>query len=205
MIVAGCATVEDGVVLNRIPERGVYHKVREGETLWKIAKIYNTDLDAIVRSNNIPNVAQIEKNQLIFIPGADKVVELPAGKDDLKKNEFSWPVQGKVLFYFNQAKQSYLKDGIGIQAAEGEMVLASREGRVIFSDYLSGYAYTVIIDHADGFCSVYSQNSNLLVSLNQYVLKGTPIAQIGKNGDLAFLHFEIRKNALPNNPLHYLP
>ena len=49
---------------------GVYHKVDKGETLWRIAKTYDVSVADIVSSNNIPNVAQIEKNQLIFIPGA---------------------------------------------------------------------------------------------------------------------------------------
>ena len=58
-------------------QRGIYHKVQKGETFWRIAKAYQVDIDDIVRSNNIPNVARIEENQLIFIPRAERVVPIP--------------------------------------------------------------------------------------------------------------------------------
>jgi lipoprotein NlpD len=185
-------------------QKGIYHKVKDGETLWRIAQTYNVGIDEIVRSNNIPNAAHIEKNQLLFIPDADRARDA-APVEDTRKNEFAWPLKGKVISYFSQQSDSYLSNGIGIAASEGETVRASRAGRVVFADHLSGYAYTVILDHNDGYHSIYSQNSNVLVKPGDQVLKGDPLAQVGRNGDLAFLHFAIRKNARPDNPLYYLP
>ena len=63
----------------------------------------------------------------------------------------------------------------------------------------------MILDHEDDFWTVYSQNSKLLVGLNDRVMQGNPIAQLGKSGDLAYLHFEVRKKAVADNPLYYLP
>ena len=85
------------------------------------------------------------------------------------------------------------------------MVKAARTGRVVFADYLSGYGYTVILDHLDGLYSVYARNSKLLVKLGELVLRNRNIAQIGRSGNLAYLHFQIRKKSIEDNPLYYLP
>ena len=67
------------------------------------------------------------------------------------------------------------------------------------------YGNTVILDHLDGYFTVYSNNARILVNLGDVVLKGKEIAQIGRRNDLAALHFEIRRNSIEDNPLYYLP
>jgi len=123
-------------------------------------------------------------------------------KPDLNSREFEWPIRGRVVGYFGDRKNGITTKGINIAANEGDRVLASRSGRVVFADYLSGYAYTVILDHEDGFLSVYSQNEKLSVKLGETVTKGMPISQVGSKGHL---YFEIRRNTLSENPLYYLP
>ncbi len=208
LLTSGCKTTPEIIPPVVKPagghEKGVYHKVLPGETIWRIAKTYNVTIDDIIKSNNIPNVAQIEKGQLILIPGAERVKSIalsPMKKD----TDFIWPVKGKILSYFGDHKGSISKKGIDIQSSEGDTVCASRSGTVVFADYLSGYAYTVILDHTDGYFSVYSNNLKLLVNLNDSVEQGKPVAQVGKSGDLAFLHFQIRKDAVADNPLFFLP
>ena len=98
-----------------------------------------------------------------------------------------------------------INKGIDIQANGSDTVCAARAGRVVFADHLNGYGLTAIIDHSDGYYTVYSQNEKLNVKLNDIIPQGQPIAQLGKNGELASLHFEIRKNATADNPLYYLP
>lgn len=207
--VSGCVTVEtqeEASVRKYIrPERkGIYHKVKKGETLWRIAKTYDVPIKDIIRTNNIPKTAKIERNQLVFIPGADAVQEIYVDEDKTQ-NEFIWPVQGKVVGYFHQRREGRVNKGIDIRAQEGDMVKAARTGRVVFADYLSGYGYTVILDHLDGLYSVYARNAKLLVKLDEYVLKNKEIAQIGRSSDLAYLHFQIRKKSVEDNPLYYLP
>ena len=63
----------------------------------------------------------------------------------------------------------------------------------------------MILDHADGFYTVYANNAKLLVKVNEYAAKGRPVALIGKREQLAYLHFEIRRNSVEDNPLYYLP
>jgi len=202
----GCVTIPPPPpTASLIPKKGVYHKVNPGETLWRIAKTYGVTINQLIKSNNIPNGAYIEKGQLLFIPGAESIRAIILNHDP-KDNEFVWPVKGKVILYFGDRKGAVVNKGIHIQANEGDTVCASRAGKVVFADYLDGYGYTIILSHEDGFYSVYSQNSKLLVGLNDYIPRGNPIAQVGQSGgQLAFLHFEIRKNAKADNPLYYLP
>jgi len=121
------------------------------------------------------------------------------------KNDFIWPIKGKVIRYFHERYGNVVNKGIGIKARVGDEVKAARTGRVVFADYLSGYGYTVILDHSDGFHSVYANNSKLFVKLGELVLKNTALARVGYNRNLAYVHFQIRKKSIEDNPLYYLP
>ena len=187
------------------PERvGIYHKVRRGETIWRIAKVYEISINDVIETNNIPNAAQVDENQLVFIPGAYAEKEIVLDTKESEK-EFIWPVKGKVIKYFQVKNGSQINKGIDIKTHEGEGVKASRSGKVVFVDYLSGYGNTVILDHLDGYFTVYSNNATLLVRLGDKVSKGKEISQVGRRNDLAALHFEIRRNSIEDNPLYYLP
>lgn len=184
---------------------GIYHKVQKKETIWRIAKAYDVTIDDIVRSNNIPDIAEIEVNQLVFIPGADEVKAIHI--DDAEtKDDFVWPLQGKVIHYFRQKlKDGVVSPGIDIKAQRGELVRAARSGKVVLADYVPGQAYTVVIDHQDGYYSVYAKNAKIMVELGDYVFKHDPIARVGEHDRLAYLHFQIRKKDKGDNPLYYLP
>ncbi len=204
----GCApTVRsvDAPVTMAKKGQGVYHTVQRGQTLWRIAQNYQVSIDEIIRINKIPDAARLEEGQLLFIPGVSEVKAVPAKKTDPDKKEFAWPVKGQVVHYFNQHKQGLSHKGIAIKVPPGEPVKASREGRVVFADYLCGYTYTLILDHLDGFHSVYSLNSKMLVKVGDYVFKGDQIALAGSQGRETLLYFEIRKKGQANNPLYYLP
>ena len=98
--------------------------------------------------------------------------------------------------------------GVDIQAAEGTHVRAARGGKVTFiHENLPGFGKTVIIDHEDGFASVYAYVSQILVSAGQRVSQKDVIARVGSTGRtrVAALHFEIRRHQKPQNPLDYLP
>ena len=98
--------------------------------------------------------------------------------------------------------------GIDIGASRGSDVKASRSGRVTFAtEYLKGYGKTIIIDHLDGYETVYAHNAQNLVLEDQRVKRGEVIARVGKTGraDRPTLHFEIRKKSKPQNPFYYLP
>lgn len=211
LFLSGCTTVSElppsaPVSAPAVPAKGVYHKVSKGQTIWRIAQAYGVGIDEIIKSNNIPNVAKVEENQLIFIPGADTVKSIAADTEEIQKSEFIWPVKGKVIGFFGERKAGQLSKGIDIQAEAGAQVLAARDGRVTFADALAGYKDTIIIDHEDGFFSVYGMNEALLVSLGSRVAQGTPVARVAKGGNRpAYIHFQIRKHSVAENPLYYLP
>ena len=181
----------------------MYHKVQKGETLWSIAKAYDVSMKEVIDANRIPNVARVEENQLVFIPGVHASKEITVNK--AKENGFAWPVRGKLIGYFHERKGAYFNKGIDIQAREGDTVRAARRGQVVFADYLMGYGYTVILSHADEFFSVYARNGKLLVGLNDSVHQGQEIARVGQGDNPSHVHFEIRKRSLEDNPLYYLP
>ena len=110
-----------------------------------------------------------------------------------------------IKYFHQRQKNGGIHKGISIQAQAGDTVRAARTGRVVFADYLSGYGQTVILDHLDGLYSVYARNSKLLVKLDELVLKNSGVAEIGASDHLVYLHFEIRKNSVEDNPLYYLP
>ena len=212
-LAGGCASVQNVEPPLPVSANGTYHKMQKGETLWRVAKSYGVEMDDIIKSNNIPDAAHVEENQLVLIP-RPKQDQFPAppppapvvSQEDFgAKEEFGWPLRGKILNYFGERTGAVTSRGVGISGQEGQTVFAARRGKVVFADYLAGYAYTVILDHADGFFSVYSHNEKLLVKLGDLVAKGQGIAQLGKQGKLAFLHFEIRKQGRADNPLYYLP
>ncbi|MBF0385236.1 MAG: peptidoglycan DD-metalloendopeptidase family protein [Candidatus Omnitrophica bacterium] len=185
-------------------DNGIYHKVGRGETLWTISQKYNVVLGDIVRVNNIPNVAKIEMGQLVFIPGATDVKE-QVSSNLVRSGNFNWPVRGKVISFFRERKGNSLNRGIDIEAEEGSYVNSSREGKVVLADFMTGYGNTVILEHHDGYYSVYANNSKLLVKLGDKVKENYPIAFVGTKNNLSFLHFEIRNNSREENPLFYLP
>ena len=87
-------------------------------------------------------------------------------------------------------------------------VAASRGGKISFVDEnMKGFGKTIIIDHDDGYSTVYAYNSQILVRVDQEVEKGTVIAKAGQSGRAASprLHFEIRKKHEPQNPFYFLP
>lgn len=116
-----------------------------------------------------------------------------------------WPSNGQIIAKFS-ANQPVNK-GIDIAGAMGEPVLAAAAGTVVYAgNGLLGYGNLVIVKHNDRFLSAYAHNSKLLVQENQEVKVSQPIAEIGSSGtDKIKLHFEIRLDGKPVDPLTYLP
>ena len=124
---------------------------------------------------------------------------------------FRWPVSGRITSYFGGRKSpggigSTNHKGLDIAAPKGTPVYASDGGTVTYSGWMSGYGYTVRIDHGNGYVTFYAHNSRLLVSVGQHVHKGQQIAKVGSTGNSTgnHCHFEIRYNGVAKNPLNYL-
>ena len=120
--------------------------------------------------------------------------------------EFAWPVHGIVISEYGLRRGAH-HDGLDIKAPPGTIVRAAESGRVIHADSsLSGYGNLIIIKHADRYSSVYAHNRKMLVRVGQFVEKGDAIAEVGKTGNasVAHLHFEIRSDGSPRDPMELL-
>src|SRR5919112_3559470 len=117
--------------------------------------------------------------------------------------EWVWPVKGKLLSTFNGTTNK----GIDIAGKRGQAVLASGPGRVIFSGTgVRGMGKFIVIKHSEELISVYGHNDEVLVKYGQNVVKGQKIAEMGStDADQVKLHFEIRRNGTPIDPLTLLP
>lgn len=119
------------------------------------------------------------------------------------KNKLSWPVKGRLLRRFGSKKQGYLTwKGVLLGAPIGRQVRTIHNGTVLFSDWLKGYGLLTVIDHGNGYMSLYAHNQTLLKSVGDRVETGEPIALVGQSGgqDLAGLYFEIRHQGKAVNP-----
>ncbi|MCD4818171.1 MAG: M23 family metallopeptidase [Candidatus Cloacimonetes bacterium] len=161
------------------------------------------------------------KNKELYEKEASALHELIAKlqtniADDEYSYKFStekliWPVKGDIINKFGLQKSgaynvSTLNNGIDIRAVEGTEVVAVDKGVVAFAEWFTGAGKMVIIDHQNGFFTLYSHNSNILVAKGDNITKNQKIALTGKTGSTeeACLHFEIRKRGNPVDPLHYL-
>jgi len=116
------------------------------------------------------------------------------------------PVEGTIIRRFSKSEKTP-SHGIDISAPEGTAVVASRSGKVIYSDnVIPGFGNMIIIDHDNGYTTLYGHNKQNLVKNNQYVRQGQKIATVGRSGKATgtYLHFEIRYNAEPVDPMKYL-
>lgn len=122
------------------------------------------------------------------------------------KGRFLWPVKG-VLYSRYGVREGVRHDGIDIAAPEGSPVMAADDGDVIFAGTQRGYGNLVLLQHADGLVTIYAHNQRNLVEAGRRVRRGERIATVGRTGRATgpHVHFEVRENRLPRNPLFFLP
>jgi len=128
--------------------------------------------------------------------------KIPAASSPLK---WRWPVNGTILAHFSGARA--LNKGIDIGAEKGEPVFAAEDGTVVYAgNGLRGYGNLLIIKHNENYLSAYAHNNKLLVAEGDVVSAGKQIAEVGSSGtNTNKLHFEIRRDGIPVDPLRYLP
>ncbi|CAM3415484.1 Peptidase [Bordetella sputigena] len=126
----------------------------------------------------------------------------PARASDAGLINWGWPAQGQVIATFNNSTK-----GVDIAGNPGDPVVAAADGKVMYSgNGVRGLGNLIIVQHTNGFITAYAHNRALLAKSGQEVKKGAKIAEIGQT-DAASprLHFEIRRQGTPVDPLQYLP
>ncbi|MEA3304027.1 MAG: peptidoglycan DD-metalloendopeptidase family protein [Pseudomonadota bacterium] len=117
---------------------------------------------------------------------------------------WTWPVKGKIVRSYRASDPA--RRGILISGEEGEAIAATESGEVVYSaEGLPGYGQLIIIKHNKNYLSVYAHNRQRLVAEGEWVERGAQIATMGRSSSNAALHFEIRHNGDPQDPLKHLP
>ena len=194
-----------------------YHVVKIGETLYSISALHGYDYKQVAAWNGIPEPYQIHPGQRLRLappteksrpnrirPRSLRSTSRPA----IRQQEhlgWVWPVTGNLLSTYSSNQVG--KKGIDIGGQAGAPIVAAAAGEVVYSgNGLIRYGNLIIIKHNDRFFSAYAHNRKLLVKEGDRVRAGQRIAEMGNTGtDRTMLHFEIRQNGRPVDPLAYLP
>ena len=215
-----------------IPTPPGYYRVKRGDTLIRIALDQGQSYRDIVRWNNLTDPNLIEVDQLLLVrppanamtvkpltsaaatPAPQKMAEqrvappaepkIEAVKPDAPPPgiRLSWPAKGKVVEDFIDGKNK----GIDIAGKLGDPIQAASDGRVVYAgNSLRGYGNLVIVKHDNTYLTAYAHNRNLLVKEGDAVRKGQTIAEMGDtDANSVRLHFELRVNGKPVDPLPFL-
>ena len=205
-----------GQVLTILPMDGAYHSVVLGDTLESIAAYYKITVENIVNCehNSIPKDDQLPIGLKLVIPGGKKpyiprVVEHYNGPipEDAKRGTgtFGWPTSGYITCGWLCYPRHY---AIDIGNVAGTPIYVADSGYVAKVGWSEvGYGKMVLIDHGNGFQTLYAHMHTILVQEGMSVAKGTLVGKMGATGNATgpHLHFEIRENGKQRNPILYLP
>ena len=209
----------------------IYHRVQPGETLYSISWRYGLDYREVAGWNRIQSPYTIYNGQLLRVtppagshrkretdsatalPHAAPVIQGPAAPlirppptaSAATPIRWQWPVQGRLIHTFSET--SLNRKGIDIGGKSGQPIRAAAAGSVVYAGSgLLNYGKLIILKHDDNYLSAYAYNRVLLVKEGDTVAAGQHIADMGNkaSGD-AMLHFEIRYDGRPINPLKFLP
>jgi lipoprotein NlpD len=231
LFVSGC--ISGHVQSNRHAGNGWY-TVKPGDTLYSIAWRYGLDSKKLGRWNQLfdDDIIYLGQRLIMHNPGRKTATQLAAESASGNSSRLStlepsasstqslvvkklsttpppakwlWPVKGKLLNTFSINHLD--RRGIDIAGTLGQTVQATAAGKVVYSgNGLVGYGNLIIIKHNETYLSAYAYCKERLVSEGSIVKAGTIIAKMGLDKNkLAKLHFEIRKNGKPVDPMNYLP
>lgn len=209
--------IKIGQTLEILPVTGIAHKVIKGDTVYSIAKRYDTEPQAIVdfpfNSFSNDETFELAIGQVVIIPDGVKPAEVPMAPrvrqitpdagTVVASGQFVWPTAGTITQRF-----VWYHKGIDIANHAGPGVLAADSGKVIVAGWPdgNGYGNRVVIDHGNGYKTLYAHLSRIYVVPGQTVARGSAIGQMGSTGRSTgiHLHFEIIQNGTYLNPLNLL-
>lgn len=179
----------------RYSNHGTY-VVQSGDSIWMIAKEYSISQYKLLQLNNLSSARDLRAGQKLRVPKK---------KYSRLNSRFSWPVKGQIVKFFGEKSHTITNSGLEIKTAAAT-VIASDRGKVVFCDYINGWGKTLILKHKDNFYTIYANLENISVKNGIYVKKRDIVGKVacGKNTANRILHFEIRKQHLPQDPLSYL-
>jgi len=199
-----------------IPSReGIFHWVLPGQGLDDIAKAYGLPLRDLMAANRKAGDSELKAGEVLYLPRGNYLVRTDSRWIALASlgshQGFEKPTTGRFADGFGwrvhplTGKRNF-HTGLDLAPGFGHKVYASQSGKVVFSGIRGGYGRLVILDHGGGLTSWYGHLSESRVAPQQQVLRGDWIGRVGATGMVTgpHLHFEIRKDGKPQNPLLYL-
>ncbi len=227
LVLSGCQNSPVYVPVSTLGGTSKYHVVRRGDTLYSIAFLYGKDYLRLARLNRIAQPYTIFIGQKIALGDRGKADGKTAARKtsarDKKENtggkpvsskqssskvaggsvRWRWPMKGEILKLFD----GKMSKGIDIAGKPGARVNAAADGVVVYAGgNLRGYGKLVIVKHNDHFLSAYGNNRKIRVTEGDDVKAGQMLAEAGtSSSNVEMLHFEIRRDGKPKDPIGYLP
>ena len=194
-------------------QSGQYIKLRKDENLEALSRIYGVPVPHLLASNKgrMPLWGEwyfIPLKRGILGHGGKVRFSDSITESYLNSGNFIWPVPSsrRISSHFGK-RWGKAHQGIDIAGREGSYIVATANGTTVYSGSgLNGYGNLIVLSHGKGFFSVYAHNKKNFVTKRQRVFKGQVIGALGKTGKTTgpHLHFEIRKNSRPLNPIKYV-
>ncbi|HSV96889.1 MAG TPA: M23 family metallopeptidase [Spirochaetota bacterium] len=192
---------------------GKWTMMSSNGTLVQIAREFGTTVDEVHAINENP-ARKMSHGTYVFVPFSEGHIEKLSARGvtrsaiETSDDKFIWPIDDvKNVSSVLGLRGGRFHSGMDIPARRGEPVSASMEGRVVCSIYLAGFGNTIDIEHRNSFITRYSHLSALFVKKGDFVKKGQIVGLVGSTGVSTgnHLHFEIRCNDIPLDPLDFLP
>jgi murein DD-endopeptidase MepM/ murein hydrolase activator NlpD len=187
-----------GQILEVPDTDGTYVSLKKGDTVSGICKKYEVELTDLVNANPGVDITGLHIGDKLFIPGSGALSHL---------FRFGWPVHGRISSRYGMRlhpvyRRRMMHTGLDIAAPYGSSIRAALQGRVTFVGWKGGYGKTVVIEHPNGYETLYGHCSTILVNRGQIVKKGERVAKVGSTGVSTgpHVHFEVRKAGKRTNP-----
>jgi LysM repeat protein len=195
-----------------LPMDGAYHEVTAGDTLDSIANRYSVDISVIIESeyNDLEEPYEVQVGQRLVVPGGTRPLApryvyatAPAPADAPQgSGNFMWPASGRITQYSYPGHVA-----LDIGGYTGAPIYAADTGYVSATGWMGGYGNYIVINHGNGFETLYAHLSLIQVIPGQGVQRGQTIGLMGCTGRCTgpHVHFEIRQGGVKRNPIGFLP
>jgi len=192
--------------------------VEQGDTLWGLCQQYNCSLDLAYEYNpglqpRLMRVGQtvylpLDEEQACAAPEGEITQEIVAASANTGSFHLSWPAEGVITSYYGEDRGNRYHSGLDLANDSGTLLTAAAAGEVIEAGWKNdSYGWTVMLDHGQGWQTLYAHCSEVLVSQGEQVKAGDVLAVMGETGNATgpHVHLELRYNGVCQDPLDYLP
>ncbi len=199
-----------------IPKSEIY-EIKKNDTFFSIARCFKLSTKDIKDKNKNLDEKKLLVGKKILLPFyakrnycKSKIISKKSTKKNksfIRNSIFYWPTKGKVIATFGAKKGGRRNDGINILAPRGNPVRAAASGKVIYrGNELPAWGNLILIKHSNGWTSAYAHLDKFYVKIGDNLNAGDLIGVVGQTGniDKNQLHFQIRKNSKPIDPMRYL-